>query len=89
RAFDERVVLSAKGGRGGGGARLTPFGRLLVRVYRGFEAELQRRAARSFAAVASRAQVRAAAGGSGGGKRGAAHRRRPRRPVTPLRARPR
>ena len=59
-SFDERVVLSTKGGRGGGGARLTPFGRLLVRVYRDFEAELQRRAARSFAGIAPRAQVGAA-----------------------------
>jgi molybdate transport system regulatory protein len=74
--FDERVVLSSKGGRGGGGARLTPFGRLLVRVYRDFEAELQRRAARSFAGVAPRAQV------------GAATRRR-RTPAVRLSARPR
>jgi molybdate transport system regulatory protein len=51
-SFRERVVLSAKGGRGGGGARLTPLGRLLIRVYRDFDAELQRRAARSFAPVA-------------------------------------
>ncbi len=50
--FRERAVLSAKGGRGGGGARLTPFGRLLIRVYREFDAEVQKRAARSFRAVA-------------------------------------
>lgn len=49
--FRERVVLSAKGGRGGGGARLTPFGKLLIRVYREFDAEVQKRAARSFRAV--------------------------------------
>jgi molybdate transport system regulatory protein len=51
-SFRERVALCAKGGRGGGGAHLTPFGRLLVRVYRDFDAELQRRAARSFGAIA-------------------------------------
>jgi molybdate transport system regulatory protein len=61
--FRERVVLSAKGGRGGGGARLTPFGRLLIRVYREFEAEVQKRAARSFRPVAglTRQSPRAAA----------------------------
>jgi molybdate transport system regulatory protein len=51
-SFREPVALSAKGGRGGGGARLTPFGRLLIRVYRDFDAELQRRAVRSFRPIA-------------------------------------
>jgi molybdate transport system regulatory protein len=57
-SFRERVALSARGGRGGGGARLTPFGRLLIRVYREFDAELQRRAAHRFAPVARRARHR-------------------------------
>src|SRR5215470_15500420 len=61
-SFREPVVLSAKGGRGGGGARLTPFGRLLIRVYREFDAELQQRAARRFAPVARRTRHRAARG---------------------------
>ena len=62
-SFRERVVSSAKGGRGGGGAQLTPFGRLLIRVYREFDAEMQKRAARSFrplAGVARRAPRRGA-----------------------------
>jgi molybdate transport system regulatory protein len=50
--FREPVALSAKGGRGGGGARLTTFGKVLIRVYREFDAEVQKRAARSFRAVA-------------------------------------
>jgi molybdate transport system regulatory protein len=50
-AFRERAVLTAKGGRGGGGARLTPFGERLIRAYREFDAELQRRAARSFRSI--------------------------------------
>jgi molybdate transport system regulatory protein len=55
-SFREPVALSAKGGRGGGGARLTPFGRLLIRVYRDFDAEVQKRAARSFRVVAGLAR---------------------------------
>jgi len=50
-SFRERAVLTAKGGRGGGGARLTPFGERLIRAYRDFDAEVQRRAARSFASI--------------------------------------
>ena len=54
--FAEQVARSAKGGRGGGGARLTPFGQLLIRVYRKFDAEVQKRAARWFGPVARRAR---------------------------------
>ena len=50
--FKEPVATAARGGRGGGGATLTPFGRELVRAYRAFDAELQRRAARSFVRIA-------------------------------------
>lgn len=46
--FAERVAVTAKGGRGGGGATLTVFGRQLIRVYREFDAEVQARAARRF-----------------------------------------
>jgi molybdate transport system regulatory protein len=56
--FVERVALTAKGGRGGGGATLTPFGRQLIRVYRDFDAELQARAARRFRTIASEARSR-------------------------------
>ena len=70
-SFRERVALSAKGGRGGGGAQLTPFGRLLVRVYRDFDAELQRRAARSFGSIAEVTRARPA-GRAKAGRRPAA-----------------
>ena len=46
--FRERVALTAKGGRRGGGATLTAFGRQLIRTYRDFDAEVQARAARHF-----------------------------------------
>lgn len=53
-SFTERVVLTRKGGRGGGGARLTPFGRELVHRYRAFEHQVQRLAGRSFRPLAAR-----------------------------------
>jgi molybdate transport system regulatory protein len=65
--FRERAVLTATGGRGGGGARLTPFGSRLIRVYRDFEAEVQQRAARSFRSIAPLARGNA----SGSRRRGA------------------
>ncbi len=50
--FRERVVATSTGGRGGGGAVLTPFGRALVHSYRRFEAAIQARASRHFSALA-------------------------------------
>jgi molybdate transport system regulatory protein len=55
-SFSERVALTAKGGRGGGGATLTPLGRALITAYRAFDAEIQARAARRFRLVARRAR---------------------------------
>ena len=39
-AFREPVAVTAKGGRGGGGAKLTAFGRRLIRAYRELDAAL-------------------------------------------------
>jgi molybdate transport system regulatory protein len=36
-SFSQPVVVTATGGKRGGGARVTPFGRELVRRYRGME----------------------------------------------------
>jgi molybdate transport system regulatory protein len=57
-SFSERVALTAKGGRGGGGARLTPLGRALVSAYRAFDAEIQARAARRFRPILGQARPR-------------------------------
>jgi molybdate transport system regulatory protein len=42
RCFREPVVVTRLGGRAGGGAMLTPFGREVVRHYREMEEEAQR-----------------------------------------------
>jgi molybdate transport system regulatory protein len=53
-SFEERVVASSIGGRDGGGAKLTPFGRSLILAYRRFELIMQRRAERHFRPLAVR-----------------------------------
>jgi len=53
-SYLDPVAVTAKGGRGGGGAVLTPFGHELIRVYRQFDAQLQRRAVRAFGPIGER-----------------------------------
>lgn len=48
-----KVAISSKGGRGGGGARLTPFGEKLIRTFRAFEKDVQAHAARHFRLIAA------------------------------------
>ena len=69
-SYDEPAAVTAKGGRHGGGATLTPFGRELIRVYRRFDAQLQKQAARAFGPIAKRV-------GKGGGKGLGGVRRKP------------
>jgi molybdenum-dependent DNA-binding transcriptional regulator ModE len=52
-----------KGGRAGGGAKPTAFGRQLIRTYREFDAEMQACAARRFRPILSRTRKPAAARG--------------------------
>jgi molybdate transport system regulatory protein len=66
-SFLERVAVSSRGGRGGGGVRLTVFGRQLIRVYREFEVQTQTLAARTFRPIAGMARM--ARGGAVGVKR--------------------
>lgn len=75
--FSERVVLTSTGGRGGGGARLTDFGRALIRAYRTFDKDVQARAARHFADIAPLA--RKSAGRAPGGVKRLSERRPGRR----------
>jgi molybdate transport system regulatory protein len=49
--FSQPVVELSVGGKDGGGARLTDFGRRLVADYRSFEAAVDAIAVRTFAAV--------------------------------------
>jgi molybdate transport system regulatory protein len=49
------VATTSVGGRGGGGAALTAFGRDLIKTYRAFDAEVQTRANRHFKAFARQA----------------------------------
>ena len=51
RAFTGRVVMASPGGRAGGGAKLTPTDRKLVRHYRAMEKTTQRVLARHLAAL--------------------------------------
>jgi molybdate transport system regulatory protein len=62
-SYDEPAAVTAKGGRNGGGATLTPFGRELIRVYRRFDNRLQKQAAHAFGSIALRVTQE-------GGKRG-------------------
>ena len=55
RSFRRPVAALSTGGRGGGGARLTPFGTSLVAVYRKLEADIAKRARVAFGPVARNA----------------------------------
>jgi molybdate transport system regulatory protein len=51
RHFREPVTTAGSGGKGGGGATLTPFGRDLVRQYRDIEAQALAASARHLATL--------------------------------------
>jgi molybdate transport system regulatory protein len=59
-SFSEPAVLTHKGGLGGGGAALTPFGEQLIALYRAFDAEVQALAARTFRPLTAKPRVGAA-----------------------------
>jgi molybdate transport system regulatory protein len=47
-SFEQPVAEMSVGGRGGGGASLTPFGTELVAAYRSLEAQIRKRAETAF-----------------------------------------
>ena len=55
-SFRVPTVVTARGGRGGGGARVTPFGRKLIRSYRAFERDAAARAVRACKGIAKKAR---------------------------------
>lgn len=57
-SFIEPVAVTARGGRRGGGATLTQFGRRLIAAYRTLEQEFQVRAQRCLRPIVSRARDR-------------------------------
>ena len=61
-SFRVPIVITAKGGRGGGGARVTPLGKELISCYRAFEHDAQTRAVRVFKAIADKARTGASRG---------------------------
>jgi len=65
-SFRRPVVKLSKGGLGGGGAILTPFGTRLVEAYRALESDVLRRARSTFATIVKSAVS--------GGAKGAKHR---------------
>ena len=56
-SFDQSVAQASTGGRGGGGAVLTPFGELLITGYRKMEAGLQPLAEACFQDLSRRVNV--------------------------------
>lgn len=56
--FDTRVVSATVGGSGGGGAKLTAFGRELIAAYRGLEARVSALAAEQLRGIAPHALKR-------------------------------
>jgi molybdate transport system regulatory protein len=59
-SFRRPVAALSTGGKGGGGAKLTPFGATLVAAYRKLEGDVARRARAAFATVARDAKPGAA-----------------------------
>ncbi|MBS0365553.1 MAG: LysR family transcriptional regulator [Proteobacteria bacterium] len=76
-AFLHPVATLSTGGRGGGGARLTPLGTELIATYRSLEEQVERAARTAFVRLAREARARARPGTP----------RSSRRPVKPARRR--
>lgn len=60
KTFDVPATVNSAGGRGGGGAEITPFGVLLIERYREVERKLNEVAGESLKAIRSRVIIRGA-----------------------------
>ncbi len=63
-SFTRPVAVLATGGKGGGGASLTPFGSELVQAYRDFEQDLQKEAEQRFRRIGAQAATGAPSTGT-------------------------
>jgi molybdate transport system regulatory protein len=54
QGFTEAVIVSATGGKGGGGARVTAFGQMLIDQYRTLEREIMLLGARALSEIVPR-----------------------------------
>jgi molybdate transport system regulatory protein len=54
-AFRQPVVTLSTGGRGGGGAKMTPFGHALIAAYRALESDIAHSARAAFVTLARQA----------------------------------
>jgi molybdate transport system regulatory protein len=54
QGFSEAVIVSAAGGKGGGGARVTAFGQMLIDQYRMLEREITLLGARALSEIVPR-----------------------------------
>jgi molybdate transport system regulatory protein len=54
QGFSEAVIVAATGGKGGGGARVTAFGELLIDQYRKLEREITRLGAHTLSEILPR-----------------------------------
>jgi molybdate transport system regulatory protein len=62
QGFSEAVIVSASGGKGGGGARVTAFGDSLIDQYRMLEREITRLGAQTLSEIIPRVIERSSAG---------------------------
>jgi len=62
QGFTEAVIVSATGGKGGGGARVTAFGEMLIDQYRMLEREITLLGARALSEIVPRIIERSSVG---------------------------
>jgi molybdate transport system regulatory protein len=69
QGFSEPITVSATGGKGGGGAQVTPFGVKLIHRYRTLEQDIAQRGIQTLAEIIPAVIVRQSSSGKSGKKR--------------------